>query len=159
MDVRDKIQVIRTVITKYDEVSEQLADARFRMEMLRRRPELGTKQENGQLITVATAAAYQQGIQELEKERVTIGDILLYLAGKDSVDAAREAYLDLLGAFNRLGKLREESRLLAAGYTPMEIDLDGDQVETLPARMQQAQETLDRISAGVDTPAPSSVII
>jgi hypothetical protein len=165
MNVRDKIQLFRVLFTQYDELSETIAADRYKFEMLRMKPELGIKVGRGpdgtpQPHVAIDAEMVRAKLESDADEREVLEKIIITVTNSADLDEAREKYLNLLAAFNRVGKFKEQRSLLVAGYQPFEIDKDeAPTLEQIDSDLPQAEARLAEINAGIEVAPPSKIAL
>lgn len=109
--IRGTVLLLQKSIEIIDGVSEAIAENRIKFEALRRMPQLGQTPQG--LLTPDKLKGAIDGLLDQQREHE---EIVKYLTGAETVEAAREAYLRLLTAFQRVTTLLELDRMVAAGF-------------------------------------------
>lgn len=161
--IREQVVLLGKAIENYEELVNNVADARWRFEMVRKCPELGiTRNPYSKEMVQITPDDLRKNIEELEKQKKAAAEVLMYLTSTESVDAARQAYLDLFTAYQRVGGLRELERMVAAGFPNAleEAEREGrmrDDDETFEQRIESAKQHLAEVAERVQTPEVSRI--
>lgn len=162
--LRENILLIQKSIEIHDSVTEAIVDNRIKYEALKRMPHLGNTR-NG----VTTPAEIKSAIDNLRIQQVEHADIVKSLTQTESVDAARQVYLDLITAFQRVGQLRELERLVIAGYPAaikeaiesFALDASFTQEDIAVVVYKQMEQALDHLGAvsAVEVPEISEIVL
>lgn len=110
--IRENVSLMQAAIEQLDELVRNINDARWKFEMLSRRPELGGAPNDPNRITPGTLLA---NMLRLSDQRFAAGDILCLFTGAATVEEARERYLDLYAAYQRYTQLVELRTLKEVG--------------------------------------------
>lgn len=167
--IREKVVVLKQAMAEYDTLTENIADARFKLEQLRRKPQLGQKVVRGpngepQVQTVVTAELLRRNIDRLEEERDLAVEVVSYLAGLDTDDIGeiRNELTKFFSAYNRVGSLQEQIIGLELGIERKALGLDEDEPlatteKKLPRRLTTAESNLVEIANKFKVPEISSI--
>lgn len=149
--IRQDMLLVGELLKQMDDLTNNINDARWKYEMLSRKPQLGGK---------TTPDMLADNIRDLTEQRDTAGEILTTLTGKDSVEAARHAYLTLGTAYQRLANLREVQAAIRAGVTVSEETRKalGASVEGVDHAIAVAEKTVTHVAIHIK-PIPSKLLI
>lgn len=166
-NVREKILTIKRAINEHDDIVDNVAESRFKLEQLRRRPEYGQQTERGKdgkpvRVTVLTPEQLKISIESLETERALAEEIVVYLTGRedcDGLDAVRDAFTSLLVAHTRVVDIKEQlGRLGVVGHATLapSYAAHGDTV-SLEQDLDEAMKTLVSVAELFSIPEPSDL--
>lgn len=158
--VRQKLRIIGYAVSQLDNITDRIAESRFKFEYFRRNPKMGMREVEGEMVAVVSSSGLKQEIEQLKEERESYLPILLHYTNTEDEDSARQVYMDLFAAFNRLGKLREQDRLVSAGFTLNELELPFLEEEaglSLTEALSRAETKLAEVDASVSLPEPSVI--
>lgn len=120
--IREKIALLALAIEKVDEATQKVIHLRHNFEVVRRSSEkIHERDPRTNQIRVLTPDMLQQRIKGAEQEADEAKAVLLYLTGRETMEEARAAYLNLLTAYHRWGTLREMVRQIDLGATLKEV--------------------------------------
>jgi len=149
--IRRDISFIGKAIENHDEIVSNLIDARWRHDMIVALPELGVARDpRTSQPTVISPADMQVNIEGLEKQRQAAETVAVQLTGASDMDGARQTYLDMLGAYQRLGSLRELERLSSVGFENA-LEEAGKIVGGIPHATKGALAHLENAVAPINT--------
>lgn len=114
---RELVSYIGSSIEIYDNLTKKLQEARFNFEMLVQKPERGIGHDQRGREVRTTPQDMADNIQALSLERTDIAKIIFDVTGATTMDGARQVYLNVLSAYQRVGSLRELRRLYDLGFT------------------------------------------
>lgn len=116
-NVREQVSYIGEAVTMYDELTKKVMEARFNYRMLALNPDrgIGMDRQTGKPVRT-TPDEMAKNVEFLAKEREDIAKIIFEVTGATTMDGARQAYLDILSAYQRVGGLREMYKLVRAGF-------------------------------------------
>lgn len=157
-NIREQVTLIGATIEQYDELTTNIVSARVKFEMLSLDPELGRSMQmtpRGPQEVVTTPSDIRENIMHLERQRATARGALKIVTGAEDVDGARQVYLDLLSAYQRLGGLRELDRMVEMGFPTARKEANESNLGLPVAREEaitEARAKLAAVAASVPTP-------
>lgn len=151
-EVRYKLTVLGMAVRHYEESLEAEVQARWMYEMKH-------------LCTPADEQAAYMQLRGMEEKKKAARDVLLQLTGLTSVDAARDAYLDLLTTYNLWGSLAESFRIQqsrrSVGLSPLPphaaTEAPGEQLEEI--MVHRAAEDARMEAQRITLSAPSQITL
>jgi len=139
--VRRQVNTLGFAIEKVDEMNAKVVEMRWQYEMLRRDPALG-QQARG----TVTPDKHLTTLRDMERQRDNAETVAMYLAGTPGINEAREAYMDLLTAFQRVGLLKQIGYQISNGFA--EALEQGRKELALPATAEE-DTVLDAYAAAI----------
>jgi hypothetical protein len=152
--IRQDMLLVGKALEQMDDLTNNINDARWKFEMLSRKPELGFAQQRAAGVTPDELF---ENVHGLEAQRDTAVEVLLHLTNSPSIEVARTSYLRVATAYSRHMQLIEMGSMLDIGVPISDEQrlavLGNDSfAKDVPLCIEEAGVTLGKLAKLIQAP-------